>query len=297
MTRGEEVVAFARSCIGKFIYTNEWWARMNPEESGGTDCSGFCRYVMGKFGYDIGTWTGDESQAGHEVARGHYPWEIPWDIMEPGDLILMTANYWDNWAFNEYLCHIEMYCGNGTMIGHPGGYGPQEKWAQAWMESYGCITWMVRRIIEEPKPHQEPGEPVNGNQMWYRVHSQALGWLDPVRDGQTAGTTGWALRGEAIKITPPEGMRLNVKTHIQDEGWRTYVGVEKGAYDPEMGTTGKSQRLECIEIDVTENPKRLKVFYRVHIADFGWTDWTPEGYAAGTVGCGKAIEAIQIKAV
>lgn len=296
MISGEDIVGESRKYIGKLFYTNDWWARMNPEESGGSDCSGFCRYIFGKFGYDIGYWTGNESHAGIEIARGHYAWEIPWDIMKPGDLILMTANYWENWDFDEYLCHIEIYCGNGTMIGHPGGMGPQEKWAQAWMESYGCITWMIRRVIEEPKPEQIPGDPINDAGMWYRVHSQMLGWNDSVRDGQTAGTTGWALRAEAIKITPPEGMVINVKTHVQDVGWQIYKNVKKDTFDPIMGTVGEAKRLEAFEIDVVENPDDLKVSYRAHVANYGWTDWTSEGFAVGTVGCGLAIEAIEIKA-
>lgn len=149
MSLGTDLVARARSLAGRFYYTNDWWARIHPWESGGTDCSGFCKLVYEEFGYDIGTWTGDESQSGTEVARGHYPSEIPWDIMQPGDLIFMTATYWNNYNFDQYLCHVEIYCGGGTMIGHPSGYGPTEKWAQAWMEAYGCITWKVMRIFEE----------------------------------------------------------------------------------------------------------------------------------------------------
>lgn len=148
MSLGSDLIALARSKAGQWYYTNDQWARMNPEQSGGTDCSGFVRWCYQQFGYDVGTWTGDESQAGYEIARGHYPSEIPWDDLQPGDLILMTATYWNDYSFSHYLCHIELYCGGGTMIGHPGGYGPQEKWAQAWMESYGCITWMVRRVFE-----------------------------------------------------------------------------------------------------------------------------------------------------
>lgn len=148
MSLGSDLIALARSKAGQWYYTNDQWARMNPEQSGGTDCSGFVRWCYLQFGYDVGTWTGDESYAGYEVARGHYPSEIPWDSLQPGDLILMTATYYDDYSFSHYLCHIELYCGGGTMIGHPGGYGPQEKWAQAWMESYGCITWMVRRVFE-----------------------------------------------------------------------------------------------------------------------------------------------------
>lgn len=194
MTKGEELVALLRSIAGQWYYTNDWWARMNPEESGGSDCSGTARWAYSKFGYDIGTWTGDESHAGYEIARGHYPSEIPWDIMKPGDLILMTATYWNNYEFNEYLCHIEIYCGGGTMIGHPGGYGPQEKWAQAWMEAYKCITWMVRRVFES-EDDMEPvdvwaykNKAVNGNNDAYQlltdIHKQVTrtdtaGWNNP----------------------------------------------------------------------------------------------------------------------
>lgn len=148
MSKGSELIALARSKAGQWRYTNDYPDRMYPEEYGGTDCSGFVRWCYQKFGYDVGTWTGDESYAGYEVARGHYPSEIPWDDLQPGDLILMTATYWNDYSFSHYLCHIELYCGGGTMIGHPGGYGPQEKWAQAWMQAYGCITWMVRRVFE-----------------------------------------------------------------------------------------------------------------------------------------------------
>lgn len=149
MSQGSELIALARSKAGQWYYTNDSWARLHPEESGGTDCSGFVRWCYLQFGYNVGSWTGDESYAGREIARGHYPSEIPWDEMQPGDLILMTATYWNDYTFSHYLCHIELYCGGGTMIGHPSGYGPQEKWAQAWMQSYGCITWMVRRVFEE----------------------------------------------------------------------------------------------------------------------------------------------------
>ena len=145
-------------------------------------------------------------------------------------------------------------------------------------------------------PKQEPGEPINDLGFYYRVHVQDLGWLDPVRDGQVAGTTGAALRCEALKITPPKGLVIDVKAHIQDLGWFTYANVEKGIYDPIIGTTGESKRLECLEIDIVDNPENLKLSYMVHIADFGWTGWVDAGYAAGTVGCGKAIEAIRIKA-
>ncbi len=178
MADGASLISLARSKAGQWRYTNDTWERMNPEQSGGTDCSGFVRwlYLTGA-GIDVGTWTGDESHAGHEIARGQYPSEIPWGSMQPGDLILMTAKYPGNYEFNAYLCHIEVYCGGGTMIGHPGGYGPQEKRAQAWMEAYGCITWMVRRVLEEGGSAHVPAVAKSSEEVRYRACTQAQGWL------------------------------------------------------------------------------------------------------------------------
>ena len=183
MSQGSDLIALARSKAGQLYYTNDQWARMNPEQSGGTDCSGFVRWCYLQFGYDVGTWTGDESYAGYEVARGHYPSEIPWDSLQPGDLILMTATYWNDYSFSHYLCHIELYCGGGTMIGHPGGMGPQEKWAQAWMSAYGCITWMVRRVFEgdddvsatDVWSYQNPNEPIDAYQALMETHKAVTG--------------------------------------------------------------------------------------------------------------------------
>lgn len=198
MSLGSDLIALARSKAGQWYYTNDQWARMNPEQSGGTDCSGFVRWCYLQFGIDVGTWTGDESYAGYEVARGHYPSEIPWDSLQPGDLILMTATYWNDYSFSHYLCHIELYCGGGTMIGHPGGYGPQEKWAQAWMESYGCITWMVRRVFEGDDDvsasdlwsYQNPSESIDAYQALMETHAAVTG----------GGISSWAYKNPSEKI-------------------------------------------------------------------------------------------------
>lgn len=154
-------------------------------------------------------------------------------------------------------------------------------------------------------PRQVAGNPVNDAGFLYRAHAAFLGWLDSVRDGQTAGTVGYGLRLEAIKITPPKGMELNVKFHVQNIGWRTYSGIKRGASsgtgssdnDPIIGTVGESLQAEALEIEVTKNTTGKTLYYRVHLADVGWTGWVEAGYAAGTVGIGKQIEAVQFKLV
>lgn len=175
--------------------------------------------------------------------------------------------------------------------------GKLDEIAKAYCRAFG--------ILKEKKVNpQKPGNAVNNTGLFYRAHVANIGWCDSVRDGQTAGTTGNGYAMEALKIKPPKGMELAVKAHAQNVGWKTWKGIDgsensgtgSSAHDPLIGTVGKSQRLEAIEIDVVKNPAKLKLSYRVHVSGYGWTGWVPAGYAAGTVGIGCAIEAIQIKA-
>jgi len=60
------------------------------------------------------------------------------------------------------------------------------------------------------------------------------------------------------------------------------------------GTTGKSKRIEAIQIKLNSSLGK-NVKYRVHVQDIGWTNWVKNGKIAGTVGKSKRIEAIEIK--
>ena len=42
-----------------------------------------------------------------------------------------------------------------------------------------------------------------------------------------------------------------------------------------------------------EMPKGWQLRYRVHVEDYGWTGWVYAPFATGSVGMGKAIEAVQ----
>lgn len=172
------------------------------------------------------------------------------------------------------------------------------KRAQHW---YDVMTGATSDDSGKDKNPQNAGNPVNDSGFAYRAHVADYGWLDSVRDGQTAGTTGKGKRLEAIKITPPEGLELSVKFHIQGKGWQTWSGIKKGTSsgegsstnDPIIGTVGESLRAEALEVNVISNTTGKNLKYRVHVADYGWTDWVNHEYTAGTVGISKAIEAVQ----
>ena len=214
--------------------------------------------------------------------------------------------------------HTEMYLGYRNSVPYQGGARINEKGTitggregdqtggEVARSTYTPLKWTTAfRYMGDETNGQQAGQPVNNAGMTYRAHGQSLGWLEPVRDGQTAGTTGQSLRLEAIKTTFPKGWTVDAIVHIQDVGDVEYKGITRGSSsgtgtsgnDPIMGTTGKSRRLEGVQFTPTEKPEGKTLMYRVHIQDAGWQAWRHEGEYAGTRGQSKRLEAIQIKIV
>ena len=143
---------------------------------------------------------------------------------------------------------------------------------------------------------QIPGTAKNNNQLWYRAHCQNLGWLDPVHDGQTAGTTGFSTRLEALMIDLrtirekyPDA-KMSGDFHVQNIGWVHLDNIEP---DTLIGTIGKSLRLEAFRLHLTGVPDK-KLYYEAHVQDIGWQGVRKDGEMAGTTGQSKRIEAVRI---
>ena len=138
-------------------------------------------------------------------------------------------------------------------------------------------------------------EPINNAGLKYRAHVQNIGWQEWVRDGQMAGTTGEALRLEALQVDPPEGFEYTFRLHIQNVGWQAFEGIKHGN-KVVIGTTGQAERIEAIKVDVVKKPdgddRKLKLL--VHQQDIGWKGWIDEGYATGTDGMGIRLEAVRM---
>ena len=273
MATGQDVVDLIRSVAGRWYYSNDSWERLNPRASGKTDCSGTVRWAyLEAAGIDVGTWTGDESAAGWEVARGHYPSEIPWDRMQPGDLILMTASYWEQWDFAQYLCHIEVYCGGGRMIGFPGGWGPTEKDARSWMESYGCITWMVRRVLDGGGGSQAaPGAD-------YHIYLQAKtdnGVLPVVADNEDDAGDGSPVRYLAAWV---DKGRLDVQANDLPT-----LGNPDNIDDADTGSVGDGSDMTKLRMYLWSPNGDYAVYYRVMV-NGAWLAWMKDDYDTGGSG-------------
>ncbi len=129
----------------------------------------------------------------------------------------------------------------------------------------------------------------------YSAHVQRIGWQAPVDDGATAGTTGRALRVEALRLSPSGGAVLAWRGHVQKVGWQGWRDT------PAMiGTTGRGLRLEAFQITVKDKGQlygAVSVEYRAHVQGVGWQPWRRDGQTAGTTGKALRVEAVQIRIV
>ena len=132
-----------------------------------------------------------------------------------------------------------------------------------------------------------------GVNVEYQTHVQNIGWESSVRsNGASSGTTGRALRLEAIRIrvTGDSNLGVSYSTHVQNIGWQNAVSDWNAS-----GTTGRGLRLEAIRINLTgADADKYDIYYRVHAQNIGWMGWAKDGEAAGTAGYGYRLEAIQI---
>src|SRR5699024_572440 len=89
-------------------------------------------------------------------------------------------------------------------------------------------------------------------------------------------------RMESIKIRLANqdiSGNIEYRSHIQNLGWES-SWKKNGALS---GTTGKSLRLEAIQIRLTGNmAKYFDIYYRVHAQQYGWLGWAKNGASAGT---------------
>ena len=129
----------------------------------------------------------------------------------------------------------------------------------------------------------------------YRAHVAEIGWMDSVKDGAVAGTTGRALHIEALEASLGSGIEggLSVEAHVANIGWMDAVGAGEV-----VGTTGRALQMEAMRMKLTGEAAQLyDIYYRVHSANLGWLGWAMNGQEAGSQGFNYGMEALEIKLV
>lgn len=130
------------------------------------------------------------------------------------------------------------------------------------------------------------------------AHVENIGWMSPITNGEAAGTTGQALRVEALRfgIVYSDGSvdtgAISAQAHVENIGWQSMV-----SNGDVVGTTGQSLRIEALRITLSSAlvNQGYNVYYRVHVQNIGWMAWTKNGASAGSAGEALRIEALQVQ--
>jgi uncharacterized protein YjdB len=96
---------------------------------------------------------------------------------------------------------------------------------------------------------------------------------NPTDTTDTTDTTGTPSTTTTVPV-----VTVSYRTHVQSFGWQSYV--TNGAMS---GTSGKSKRLEGINITVSGN-SNLGIQYTTHCQSYGWLPWSSNGDLSGTEG-------------
>lgn len=194
----------------------------------------------------------------------------------------------ENWSI-QYRCHVQTFgwlawTADGAVAGSTGFAKRLEA--------------VEVRVVPKgtPLPASDAKEAWKDTGLVARAHVQTIGWQDEKKGYDvTVGTSGRALRMEALTLNRPAGIECTgsvaYSAHVQSFGWMDWM------YDgEEAGTTGLAKRVEAFKIYLTgELSEQYDIWYRVHSQREGWLDWATNGQPAGTMGMALRMEAVQIK--
>lgn len=137
--------------------------------------------------------------------------------------------------------------------------------------------------------------------VYYRVHVANFGWLGWAKNGEAAGTQGYAYGMQAVEICLVEkGGKAPGKTgnsfrqplvtysaHVAHIGWMSAAKDGKIA-----GTTGRGLSMEALRLSLGDSVSG-GIEAKAHVAGTGWeSGWST---TVGTTGKSRAIEAVRIR--
>ncbi|MBQ3334220.1 MAG: hypothetical protein IJG85_01250 [Eubacteriaceae bacterium] len=145
--------------------------------------------------------------------------------------------------------------------------------------------------------------------LYFAAHVENKGWDQAntvLAPGQsvTVGTTGRALRVEALAVMVPEDFRVIGFAHVQNVGDAAVKEVTtsedytipEGYKAYEFGSTGKARRLEAICVGILDDAGNYVpgFQYAAHVQNAGWQGYVRNGSFAGTRGMALRMEALRL---
>ncbi|MBR0383754.1 MAG: hypothetical protein IJH61_03600, partial [Eubacteriaceae bacterium] len=172
-------------------------------------------------------------------------------------------------------------------------------------------TFTIKEKSDEPDKPDTPDKPEQTSEFYLRAHVENLGWdktLTSLDKGQSVelGTTGRALRVEAIDLVVPDDYKVIGFAHVQNEGdvAVTEIANSDDAFKSQIpegytvyrfGTTGKGERVEAVCIGIQDaNGEYIKGFqYATHLQNYGWQGFVRNASFSGTRGMGLRMESLR----
>ena len=149
---------------------------------------------------------------------------------------------------------------------------------------YASEKFRTVNVIESDKMFYDCGALVGGNGTKFNAYRINKEYARIDKPGQPGYFT---QKGS----TPASKYAVAYRTHVQNVGWQSYVGDGVMA-----GTTGKSLRLEAMNIKLQNMKVSGSIQYRTHIQNIGWEkNWKANGATSGTSGKGLRLEAMQVR--
>lgn len=141
------------------------------------------------------------------------------------------------------------------------------------------ITGSNTENIDQNQPEEAEDE-VSEDQQ----ESEDAGTVDEITDTEKIKDA------EGTEAADTKTAELSYRVHVQTYGWQDEKHNGETA-----GTTGKSKRLEAMELSLTDAPYEGGIEYRTHVQTYGWQDWVADGAMSGTSGESKRLEALEVR--
>lgn len=218
----QSLIQSVESRIDKNTYSQNSELRLKVYENpkGFGDCSSTMYMTYKKIsGISIGGNSSAQAQSNLgiivDVATGECPDE---SNLVPGDLIFFNyekakkeSDNWENWEHRYlHVGHVEMYIGNGKMIGHPSGIGPRITDMKTYCEEMyrsGRTYCIAKRFIYNPTTYDKSFTgTISGFRNWVKALQKEIG-------AQIDGIAGPEVLRKLPDIKP--GMRDNIVTLVQ----------------------------------------------------------------------------------
>lgn len=161
MVTGADLTAWMRKRAGKIAYSNDRPAKLRPDQSGKSDCSGMIWRDYKDNGVDIGAdMSYDQAAVGREVASGKTvaDFNAVRGSLQAGDILAMSIK--DGVRGGTHFNHVELIDDDPAYSWGHGGYPPlgpnRHDPAVAWLLGNSAF-WTVRRVLPtETKPAPTP---------------------------------------------------------------------------------------------------------------------------------------------